>query len=147
MFLKKVQIFVVLMIVLLSSVTFLDSAIKNSPTTNVIQQDPIIARPPLGSFAFLSEFGSGGTYSNYGWSLIDKGSAPPITNSPNYFGEPSLNVTNGTTLFSDRNITKGDRSVSFQFAINARDGNGSFTFRRLILRSNQIHSVYLKTQC
>ena len=141
MFLKKVQIFVVLMIVLLSSVSILDSALKNSSTTNVIQQDPIIVRPPSGSFAFLSEFASGGTYSNYGWSLIDNGSAPPIMSSPSYFGEPSLNVTNGTALFSDRNITKGDRSVSFQFAINARDGSGSFTVTNVSGR--EIATVYV----
>lgn len=123
---KKAKIVVVLIAVSLSSVAFANFAFEVPSASDAVPQNPLTPNPPSGSFAFVSEFTSGGGYANYGWSVISGSSAPTITDTPNYYGEPSLNVTNGTTLFSNNNVTTGDQSVSFQFAIDASTGNGSF---------------------
>ena len=77
-----------------------------------------------GTFAYISEFTSGGTYSDYGWNLISGHAS--ITNHVQYFGEPSLVLSNGASLITSENITPGDQFVSFQFAVNAVSGTGTF---------------------
>ncbi|MEM0159127.1 MAG: hypothetical protein QW812_06420, partial [Thermoplasmataceae archaeon] len=83
------------------------------------------AASTTGTFAFVSEFTSGGTPASYGWETLSGN--PSIQSSVNYYGEPSLQLMQGTSLFSDRNITPGDQLVSFQVAINSAGGNGSIS--------------------
>ena len=77
-----------------------------------------------GAFAFVSEFTSGKSAPFYGWSLL--GAPSGITSSVNYFGEPSLQLSKGAVAWTDKNISTGDQLVSFQFAVNAASGNGTF---------------------
>lgn len=78
-----------------------------------------------GSFAFVSYFNSGGTYSDYGWT--SNSGTPSISSSVNYFGEPSLLLGGGASASTNQNIVTGDQFVSFQFAVNAAQGNGTFS--------------------
>lgn len=78
-----------------------------------------------GTFAYVSEFNSGGDYADYGWSLLN--GAPSITNSVNYFGEPSLGFSSSGAVWTQQNITAGGQFFSFQYAVNSANGNGSFT--------------------
>ncbi len=79
-----------------------------------------------GGFAFISEFTSGGNYSNYGWKLICGTEAPIISYSTTYFGEPSLALTEGTSIATHRNIVEGFHSVSFQYAMRIPGESGTF---------------------
>ncbi len=120
------QVIIVLIIVSLSSVTVAGTIAEDRLSTNAVTHDPLPVNPPSGGFELVSEFLSGKNYSDYGWSLIKGNSIPSIGGSPGFYGEPSLSVTNGTTLFSNKNITTGDQTISFQFAVNATEGDGSF---------------------
>lgn len=74
-----------------------------------------------GNFAFVSEFTSGGTYSSYGWTA--SGSPKPvITNSVNYYGEPSLEISNSAYVYSFENVSQGQNFISFQSAVYAVKG-------------------------
>ncbi len=126
MLLKKTAIIFVVFMLVLSSVAFAVIIVKNTPGSRVSTQDSPTTAPPKGSFEFVSEFSSGENFSNYGWLSTTSISGSFITDQPNYFGEPSLAVGNGSTLLSNRNITGGDQSVSFQFAVYARNGSGTF---------------------
>ncbi|MGC8617617.1 MAG: hypothetical protein ACP5UZ_02595, partial [Thermoplasmata archaeon] len=123
---KKVIAIAVLTVVILSSATVVSTAMRESTVTNAVQQNPISLAAPEGAFAFLSEFTSGGNFSDYGWSMISGSSSPVIVKSTNYYGEPSIALTAGTALYSQKGIVRGDKSLSFQFAVNAADGNGTF---------------------
>ncbi|MCL5783346.1 MAG: hypothetical protein M1476_05500, partial [Candidatus Thermoplasmatota archaeon] len=79
-----------------------------------------------GAFAYVSEFTSGGNYGSYGWNLIS-GKSPRIAVNNGYFGEPYLNMKQGTYLVSTENITPGNQFVSFQFAANAQSGTPVFS--------------------
>ncbi|MEM0134343.1 MAG: hypothetical protein QXU18_03835 [Thermoplasmatales archaeon] len=126
MLLKKVKVAIVLTIVILSSATAVDTVLKDNTSTTGVPQNPLVPAQPFGTFEFLSEFTSGGNFSDYGWLMLNGSFAPPIVSSKNYYGEPSLAMSGGTTLYSQKGIVRGDQSLSFQFAINAEDGNGAF---------------------
>lgn len=93
----------------------LEEKTSNAPATSL-----------KGTFAFVSDFENGGTYSSYGWQLSGHGPVPAITQSVNYFGEPSVQVSRGESLTSSSGITQGDQFVSFQAAIYAAGGEGAF---------------------
>lgn len=78
-----------------------------------------------GTFAYVSGFNSGGNYADYGWNLLS-GKASLSTNV-NYYGEPSLKLGRNAAVFTDENITAGGQFVSFQFAVNAAKGSGTFS--------------------
>lgn len=79
-----------------------------------------------GSFAYVSEFTSGGNYNSYGWNLIS-GKSPRIAVNGGYFGEPYLNMKQEAYLISTENVTPGDQFVSFQFAANSQSGTPVFS--------------------
>lgn len=58
--------------------------------------------------------------------MVSGTSNPSITNDPNYYGEPSLSVPGGTSVFSGKDVIKGDSAVSFQFAVDANGSKGIF---------------------
>lgn len=127
MLLKKVKVVIIMIIVLLSSGAFAGIMVKELSTPGAVQQNVLPLNPLNGSFEFLSIFNVTSSYEDYGWSLVDGTPPPPVSGTPNYYGEPSLAIQNGTTLFSSRNVVTGDKLVSFQFAINSSNGNGSFS--------------------
>ena len=128
---KKVVVLVVLTVVILSSATVVNLVVRDSAVANAVPQNPIPLSRPAGAFEFLSEFANGGNFSDYGWSMKNGTSAPAIVNSTNYYGEPSIALTAGTALYSQKGIVQGDKSLSFQFAVNAADGNGTFLITNL----------------
>lgn len=71
-----------------------------------------------GTFALVSYFNSGGTYSDYGWQLIS-GKGPSLSSNVVYFGEPSLQVSHGAVLFNDLGVVTGGQFVSLQFAASS----------------------------
>lgn len=85
-----------------------------------------------GTFAYVSSFTSGGTYAQYGWSLLS--GSPAITSSVNYFGEPSLGFSSQGAVWTAQNISTGGQFFSFQYSVNSASGNGSFA----ITTSNDI---------
>lgn len=124
---KRIQFLVIIVIFLLSIAAFEGTAYNDAST---VQTQPVnnIQSPQLPhSFAFVSRFTSGGNYSDYGWTLLGGVSTILISKSMNYYGEPSLELSNKTNLFTDQNITTGGQVTSFQFAINAAFGRGSFS--------------------
>jgi hypothetical protein len=124
--LKKVKVILILIALSLSSVTVAGTLVKDISISGAVQQNTLPVDPLNGSFEFLSGFTQSNNYTDYGWSLVSGEPTPLISSFPNYFGEPSIALANGTTLFSDKSVVKGDKAVSFQFVINANDGNGSF---------------------
>lgn len=104
------------------------------------------ASSTAGSFALISYFDQGGSYSDYGWHLMKTGHGKlMISNSNDYFGEPSLEVPSGYTLYNTGNVTTGDQFVSFQVAIYSPssqvivgliNGNGQFVATIAVEESN-----------
>lgn len=126
MLLKKVQVVLVLVVVSLSSVTVVGALVREEPSSGTLQQSPLPLDSLNASFEFVSGFTQGSNYTEYGWSLASGNSTPLVSNFPNFYGEPSISLTAGTTLLADNNIREGDKSISFQFAIDASGGNGTF---------------------
>jgi len=91
-----------------------------------------------GTFAFVSEFTSGGTYSDYGW-IAAGNPMPVIQNKVNYFGEPSLEVFKNTYVYSFENVTTGLNSISFQAAVFAQ--NSKATISIINSKNQQVASV------
>ncbi len=82
-----------------------------------------------GAFAFVSNFEAGTPESN-GWTTVS-GTTPTIVTSPSYSGEPALksSATGGTQVdVATSGFVMGDRFLSFQVAINTRNGAGFFGF-------------------
>ncbi len=109
---------------IIASPIFLVSGTQASGNSNELIKAPAVGT--AGSFAFVSLFTSGNNYADYGWNEISGQGKPLIVNSPNYFGEPSLQLFGGQTLETNSNVTPGDQFVSFQLAVNAADGTGYF---------------------
>ncbi|MBD6956446.1 MAG: hypothetical protein F9Y92_07435 [Thermoplasmatales archaeon] len=74
-----------------------------------------------GSFAFVSEFTSGGTYDSYGWNAYGS-PKPVITDKVNFYGEPSLEIFKNTYVTSFKNVSTGGNFISFQAAVYAMNG-------------------------
>ncbi len=123
---KKFLILISVGIVVLSLTAFsVSPAVMSSNNFKGERYAP--AASTEGSFAYVSEFNSGGTYADYGWSAIS--GSPAITSNVNYFGEPSLKLGSGSSVFTNENVTPGGQLVSFQFAVNAASGNASFMIK------------------
>lgn len=129
-FVKRVlarrEVVVAVVIITLFSSTVAAGMLKNIESPAVIAKHNSLVTKFNGGFSFLSEFTSGGNYSNYGWKLVRGADVPVISYSTTYFGEPSLALTAGTIITTNRNITGGFHNVSFQYAIRVTGGNGTF---------------------
>jgi len=79
-----------------------------------------------GAFAFVSNFESGGLQN---WIVV-QGKQPKVVNTPNYFGEPSLesSATASSPQVDEatQGFITGDSFVSFQVAIYTKSGVGFF---------------------
>ncbi len=124
---KSLLIFLVVFILLFSFIPVVSNA--GIFKTTVDKKAPAVGTS--GAFAFVSDFLNGGNYEDYGWQMIGKGSAI-ITNTVNYFGEPSIMLSKNTVLVSNKNVIQGDNSFSFQALVN-----GSYGFISIINSENQ----------
>ncbi len=123
---KKILTLVIVALVSLSFIPIL----AGSPTPGKLLDEKTSNAPAAstaGTFAYESYFESGGTYSNYGWSLSGNGQPPTITSSVNYSGEPSLRVSGGETLSTSSGIIPGNQFISFQAAVDASSGMAVFS--------------------
>jgi hypothetical protein len=98
--------------------------------TRLILHSPIPRSAPLastaGAFAFVSNFESGVIQ---GWSVVE-GKQPIVVDSPNYFGEPSLesSATGRSPQVDEatQGFITGDNFISLQVAIYTKSGSGFF---------------------
>lgn len=122
-FLRKTgAIFVIIAI----SLAIFPSVVQTSSSLPGLEERASPAASTQGSFALVSSFNNGGNYGDYGWYLVASPS-PSITTSVNYFGEPSLSMSPGSTVADNRGVITGEQTISFQFAVNSQASMSVFS--------------------
>ncbi len=120
---KKLIVFLVIIFFALSvTAPALFSSEANSIMKNNIKATKASTS---GTFAFVSEFTSGGNFSTYGWKYFNH--EPKLTNKVNFYGEESIMVPENSYVYSFENVTPGQNFISFQAAVYSMGSNASIS--------------------